>query len=738
VTEGLEADSKAVTRIETGDFLETVGITKDDEAGLSRVQCKVAKDEKEGWVTIKGSSGTAFIEIILPFTTYGKEMDKALATAHENMQKVGVFLNAKLKEGGLVATGPLAEARKEITTKRAEITKAQSALEQLKKKVQGAKSKYFVTEKAELNAHIIARDMKEAEVITGCAKPLVQAAEVAFKEVESKTEELTSLDNEGVLAFPKPATLMEELEKLAAAAQEKLTDARKSVKEQSDVANAVTPATRGTVEAKKQIKEMQLKLDPMTRNAAKAFNNVRAKCKLIVDKVYMEASRELRDIMRKGGITGEKFYEQLANGQDKIPEDKFCKKLTSLEGLNIQPEHAKLLSRSIEIGGISRRQFLGYIQLYYAVVKAVALTDIQDVNSCKTVRKAELDEVLEVLEGPVTDPDQGLVRVRVKSMMDQQEGWITVKGNQGTPFLQEVEKPFFTVKKELPLGTELSGNENVRTLTVDEIVELVEGPRKVTYTDLRRAKVKAVKDGAVGWMTVRDRFEVVYAETNAKMYTIKQSVALTDGPNISECKVLRKLTEGELFHTEGEPVEDGGVWRVGGVAKKDDLKGWLTSKGNAGTVYAEVANKSLTVTKEVELHKVFKSVDVNPEVVRMLEAGEELQVTEGPKDEKIPTDTRVKVRCLSDGSVGWMSRKTGFVKAWTPNYKVLEKVPMHGSRAIEGATEVRELQKGDVVELLEGPVADGKALRIKCCTQTERVVGWVTLTDGEGKRFLDC
>jgi len=231
---------------------------------------------------------------------------------------------------------------------------------------------------------------------------------------------------------------------------------------------------------------------------------------------------------------------------------------------------------------------------------------------------------------------------------------------------------------------------------------------------------------------------VIHAETNQKMYTIKQSVALTDGQNITDCKVLRKLTEGELFQTEGEPVEDAGVFRVEGVAKKDDLKGWLTSKGNQGTVYAEVANKSFTVTKEVELQKAFKSVDVNTELVRMLEVGEELQVTEGPKDEKVPGDTRVKVRCLSDGAVGWMSRKQGFVKAWTPNYKVVENVTMHGSRAIEGATEVRELKKGDAVELLEGPVAEGKALRIKCFTQTDRVVGWVTLTDGEGKRFLDC
>jgi len=313
-----------------------------------------------------------------------------------------------------------------------------------------------------------------------------------------------------------------------------------------------------------------------------------------------------------------------------------------------------------------------------------------------------------------------------------------VKGNQGTPFLQEVEKPFFTIKKELPLGKEMSGPETVRALTADEIVELVEGPRKVIYPDLRRAKVKAPKDGAVGWVTLKDRFEVPYAETNAKLYTVKAAVALTDGTDINNCNVVRKVAEGELFEIEGDPVEEGGIFRVEGVAKKDGAKGWLTSKGNAGTVYAEPAGKCYTVTKEVELQKNFKSVDVKNEAVRMLEVGEELLVTEGPKDEKVPPEVRVKVRAFRDAAVGWMSRKQGFVKAWTPNYKVLEKVPMHSARVVEGATEVRELQKGDAVELLEGPVSEGKALRIRCCTSTDRVVGWVTLTDEEGKRFLEC
>merc|ERR1712232_1397341 len=111
-------------------------------------------------------------------------------------------------------------------------------------------------------------------------------------------------------------------------------------------------------------------------------------------------------------------------------------------------------------------------------------------------------------------------------------------------------------------------------------------------------------------------------------------------------------------------------------------------------------------------------------VVRALEVGEALQITEGPKDEKVPQEIRLKVCALSDGAVGWISRKEGFVKPWQSNYKCLEKVAMHDSRVVEESTEpLKELQKGETVELLEGPISEGKAMRIRCCAQKDGIVG---------------
>merc|ERR1740117_2566994 len=109
---------------------------------------------------------------------------------------------------------------------------------------------------------------------------------------------------------------------------------------------------------------------------------------------------------------------------------------------------------------------------------------------------------------------------------------------------------------------------------------------------------------------------------------------MTDLQNIKDCKVLRKLAVGELFNTIGEPVEDSdsGVVRIEGTSAQDGKAGWITTKGNAGTVFAEVASKIYSVMKEVPLHAKFPT-ETPGETKRVLAEGEAVTVLEGPKSE---------------------------------------------------------------------------------------------------------
>merc|ERR1740121_3315974 len=268
----------------------------------------------------------------------------------------------------------------------------------------------------------------------------------------------------------------------------------------------------------------------------------------------------------------------------------------------------------------------------------------------------------------------------------------------------------------MPLEREFKsvGEDGVlRSLKVDEVVEVLEGPRKESYEPIMRLKGKASSDDAVGWLTVRDKTGTVFAEADSKYYQCTSSVAITDNRDIKECKVLRKLAVGELFIVEEGPVEEGdGMKRALGRTAKDDITGWITIKGNAGSAYAEASSKHYSVVRDVPLTKKFPSASPGDEV-RTLAKGEAVLAIEAPKTEAVPAETRARVKAVQDNSEGWITVKPTSVAPWTPFYKCKFAAPIHETLTIEGATVVREASAGESFELLEGPVTEGTDLRMK-------------------------
>lgn len=183
-----------------------------------------------------------------------------------------------------------------------------------------------------------------------------------------------------------------------------------------------------------------------TKKATKALSQVRSKCRTLVDAIFAPAAEGIRKHAQAKKLSPEQLFVSLMKGE-KIPEDKFCKLLKSLEGLSIGSEHAKLLSNKLEADGISKDVFMKYVVLYFKVVKSIAFTDGCDISKCKTLRKAEEGEVVECLEGPVVDEGSQMNRIRAKGTVDDvvTEGWITVSGSKGTVFLDKASKPI--VKK---------------------------------------------------------------------------------------------------------------------------------------------------------------------------------------------------------------------------------------------------------------------------------------------------
>jgi len=276
-------------------------------------------------------------------------------------------------------------------------------------------------------------------------------------------------------------------------------------------------------------------------------------------------------------------------------------------------------------------------------------------------------------------------------------------------------------------------------LKAEEVIEVLEGPRKDILEPAQRAHCKVCSDGATGWFTIRSSDGTTFAEEGSTRYFIcTTAIAMTDDQNIKACKVLRKLEVNETVRLMEGPItdQDSGVTRIKAMSMKDNLEGWVTVKGNAGTTYAEEKPKIYTMLRDVPLHKQFQSDGAD--LLRMLQKDEALEVLEEPKEEKFDAVMRVKGRSLADGLEGWFSKKDRKLKPWSPIYKCSQTTVIQTTLATKGATVLRKLEEGELVEALEGPKEDKEVglLRIRGTAEKDGVSGWITLKGNQGTVYL--
>lgn len=425
--------------VEPNAEVEIFGLPKEDPSGLVRSECKFG--DKTGWITIKQNKGSVYLTPLASFKVFSARMDKALADGSSAVDKAMNSISAKMKHGSPAADGTLGQIREEFVKLKEEVSKTKSAMAELKTTTAKAKAAFLVTEQAEANAHTEAKNMKEAAPFLDAAKEVMQVLEADAKAAEETSAPIVTLTGEALEAFATPASVLEKMEELGAAVVEKAKEARETIKEKMKAA-ADAPQTGGTGEAKKQLKQMMVKLEDAARKTQAKLAVVKGKCKALVDAKVEPTAEAIRKHVQQKKMTPDALFTKLKKG-DKIPEAAFCKFLESLEGVSVSPEAAKLVCRRVETDGISRDVFLKYVVLYYKVVKTIAFTDDMDITKCKTLQKGEEGEVVEVIEGPVEDEANGLLRIKGKSVTKpgSAAGWLSVSGSKGTVFLKKCEKP---------------------------------------------------------------------------------------------------------------------------------------------------------------------------------------------------------------------------------------------------------------------------------------------------------
>lgn len=621
--------SKSLHKLEPGDVVEAVASPSINEKGIMRLQCSLKG--KTGFVSMKGNQGTKFMDTFSSCDRYLQSLERALEKATTSVDTMAAFVKHSAEFSG---KNGLIFPKADLAKLKPRANAAQRGVDDLRRKVERAKKEFAKRLKAELGAQ---REAFEERT----ALHLREKLSVCVDNTERKVTELTDIlqplhDTESVSSMEcgTPLTTLRAAEEILEVVLESATMTRQQLLLQIDRSEGPVHEAR---------LEMTSKVDGAEKKARFAVDTARTSVSKIGDLRMEQVTIALRGVLRARSITADTLFEELAEGSSAISQERFRKALHSLP-LNFPSEHSSILCDRIEAGGLGRRNFMEMVQQYFICVKPISMTNDFEISKGKSVRMIELEEVVELLDGPRSDDKVGLPRIRARVLTDGAEGWISVRGNQGTNFLKETGKPFFSCVCDCTIETDTG----VQSLNMDETVEVLEGPRVVCGETLR-AKCQTILGETEGWLTVQDRRGVTRAELSSRYFIIRATVSMTDDQHIKRSKVLRKLVEGELVLTLEDPIELDGMVRVKVKPVKDNQEGWLTLTGTSGTIFAEKSS----VYDVLHLSFLQSSFDSESLIVRTIAKGEAVLVLDGPHKESRSSHC-VRVRALSSGTVGWI------------------------------------------------------------------------------------
>lgn len=234
---------------------------------------------------------------------------------------------------------------------------------------------------------------------------------------------------------------------------------------------------------------------------------------------FATADRDIKELNEDGEIVEaveekKEGAEEEASKAQVVAAKKEEKIEFSTDGL--KRLHAALAAESGKAEGISKETFMRLIRVCYKVVKETSISDGLSIAEGKTMRTMALNEVVELLEGPMKEGSVDVMRIKAKAMKDGIEGWLTLAGNQGTVYLQEG-GCYFKVVKETFLSEDMNsigetGETEIRKLKESEVLLVHEFPQKHEESGHFRMKAKARADGAIGWLTSTGADGTVFAE----------------------------------------------------------------------------------------------------------------------------------------------------------------------------------------------------------------------------------
>lgn len=285
---------------------------------------------------------------------------------------------------------------------------------------------------------------------------------------------------------------------------------------------------------------------------------------------------------------------------------------------------------------------------------------------------------------------------------------------------------------EIAAAKKVKVGEKVRKLEVGEVVEAL-GPPQTDSLGLERVECRVLRDGSVGWVTIKSKSGTLYMERAARPYLwCSETLPLYAEKSVGSRK-LREVCPGEVLELIQGPEEDSlhGDQRVRGMACHEGTQGWLQIRDKSGSA---LAKQSARVFKCVEAIAMTDVSDFdNCNMIRRIEANEALEVLPDPAVVPEEGGLRKRFRACRDGKEGWIttegSQGTVYVKPAPKHFICSQAAPLHAGLGAESSV-VRVLMPGEAFAAFEEPkdvagAAAQIAYRAKSLLGDDSVEGWL-------------
>jgi len=664
-----------------------------------------------------------------------EKIDSYVQEVHAKCQEAADAMDRKAVEVAAVKQGPLEQVKGTLMQQRTKFSAELAKIGALRKRVSMTKAAVLQLKKEELQR-------VEEEKCKALAAESVAKGTAAIDAAEAKASKVA---DSAKLVLPEQQSLKEltSINNATDEALESLAQAQSVVAQALGQHEAYKGAARSMLlEARVELKKLAVRASIAERKLRTATEAVRSAHAQILKALTKKARDTLRTAARKLNKTIDELFDQVASGKDQITEPIFLKFVRSLKGHGLKDEEVSLVYKQFGRYGLRKIGFVKALQEFARCEKAVAITSGADASSKDVVRQLEQGELFEISEGPVTDAATQVMRVRGRALRDSAAGWVTFQDGQGGPCMKPREKPFLCVSRPVSMHERFDdASPAVRSLQVDEVLELLEGPREETTTPEIHLRIQLCKDPMEGWITLQDGEGKKIAAQSEGIYVCKATIAMTDVLDLKRCKVVHKVEIGEplLVINAQEQKDSAAIKRLKFKGLRHDKEGWVTLKGNQGTTYMEASKSHYKLTKATQLRQEMAQ---DSPILRTLEAGVVMEGLDSPKEVHPDPKMGIRMRSLEDGKLGWVSFVAGPeapIRPWAPRYTCKAPVALTKALAAQGVAAIRLTEVGEKFEAVEGPTRD-KATglqRVRCATMEGVVLGWATLRGTEGEIFLE-